>query len=69
MTAEELKTAKNFRNQMLVCALLCWACTILTIVIKPEFIHEVIIVPIGAVILTNIYLNMKRKIKKHESLK
>lgn len=68
MSPETLKEAKNFKTQMLVCSIICWLFIGFFAIMKPEALAEVMIVPIGGIILTIIYFRMKNMIDKYEKL-
>ncbi len=70
MFEEQLKDAKNFKFQMGVCAILCFLATLLFIFFldTKEKDNDWSIIPVGGIIFTVIYFNMRNVIKKYENL-
>jgi hypothetical protein len=74
MNQEFLKEAKNFRMQMKWCSIICWISTAIFVYgwfngnknIQEDL--SWLIVPIGAIILTGIYFNMNKNIKRYEQI-
>lgn len=66
MTDTFIKESKNFRTQMKWCSIMLWLSTLIFLWFKPEVIAEIIMIPIGTVILTIIYFKINSQIKEYE---
>jgi len=74
MSEEFIKEAKNFRMQMKWCSIICWVASLVFFYnynSKPSLQENFdwVIIPVGAVIFTLIFLSMDSNIKKYEKLK
>ena len=52
------KKGRNFRNQMGICAIICWVFTIFVVLEEPDKLGDWIIVPLCAIAYTLIWLKM-----------
>ena len=74
MSEEFIKEAKIFRRQMKIVSIICWIASLVffynyssTPSLQENF--DWVIIPVGAVIFTLIFLSMDSNIKKYEKLK
>lgn len=65
---KDIKEAKSFRNQILVCLIIGWIFTLFILIKKPQLFSELFIVPIGSVILTFVYFKMRDMVKGYGKL-
>lgn len=68
MKINKLKTIKCIRSKALVFAIASWFVTLLILIIGNGNIIELILIPIGATILTFVYCKMHALIKKLEDI-
>lgn len=62
MNRKQFREMVQFRNQMAFCSIFCWLVTIYFSIMVPKALDELILIPIGGVILTIITFRLNKQI-------